>query len=301
VPLCCLCSQCTSEGQCDQSEVGRCLWLRNESSPLKGVCQGPNDELTLLTANCPCGDDDRKKESLDGRLMGSECPYYNDLATLFLGDREGVISQLMRMRGHTYNATLLKNSAEQCSPDFEREEAGVLGPRFTERSLVLFLLLNFCCLILAFGISVPSGLFMPSIMTGAAFGGLLGIQLRKFVLAHNTDCWIMAVEDFDHHLVPGLYALVGSAAMLAGVFRSSISLAVILLEGTGQIQYLLPILLTIGVAKITADIFVDGLNEVQLDLKEMPFLHREPARDMVRQIKPQSPLAAACTFSITSH
>jgi H+/Cl- antiporter ClcA len=111
----------------------------------------------------------------------------------------------------------------------------------------------------------------------------------------------MAVEDFDHHLVPGLYALVGSAAMLAGVFRSSISLAVILLEGTGQIQYLLPILLTIGVAKITADIFVDGLNEVQLDLKEMPFLHREPARDMVRQIKPQSPLAAAGTFSITSH
>jgi len=217
--------------------------------------------------------------------MGSECPYYNDLATLFLGDREGVISQLMRMRGHTYNATLLKNSAEQCSPDFEREEAGVLGPRFTERSLVLFLLLNFCCLILAFGISVPSGLFMPSIMTGAAFGGLLGIQLRKFVLAHNTDCWIMAVEDFDHHLVPGLYALVGSAAMLAGVFRSSISLAVILLEGTGQIQYLLPILLTIGVAKITADIFVDGLNEVQLDLKEMPFLHREPARDMVCQIR----------------
>eukprot|EP01043_Picozoa_sp_COSAG02_P021455 COSAG02_NODE_1090_length_14647_cov_122.569425_5_plen_167_part_00 len=157
----------------------------------------------------------------------------------------------MRMRGHTFNSTLL--SGDQCSPDFERGyTAGVTGPRFTERSLVLFLLLNFCCLILAFGISVPSGLFMPSIMTGAAFGGLLGIQLRKFVLMNNTDCWIMAVEDFNHHLVPGLYALVGSAAMLAGVFRSSISLAVILLEGTGQIQYLLPILLTIGVAKITA-------------------------------------------------
>jgi H+/Cl- antiporter ClcA len=43
--------------------------------------------------------------------------------------------------------------------------------------------------------------------------------------------------------------------MRTGVFRSSISLAVILLEGTGQIQYLLPILLTIGVAKITADLF----------------------------------------------
>ena len=298
------CSRCNSEGPCEQSEVGRCLWVRNESSPLQGICEGPNDELTLLTANCPC---DAKRAAMpiskeDGRIMGSECPYYNDLATLFLGDREGVISQLMRMRGHTYNSTRFKDTPEwqdQCSPDFEKEEEGVIGPRFTERSLVLFLLLNFCCLVLAFGISVPSGLFMPSIMTGAAFGGLIGIQLRKFVLAHNDDCWIMAVEDFDHHLVPGLCkspsqsaiacvtfgqilrdcwcvsdALVGSAAMLAGVFRSSISLAVILLEGTGQIQYLLPILLTIGVAKITADIFVDGLNEVQLDLKEMPFLHR---------------------------
>jgi chloride channel 7 len=51
--------------------------------------------------------------------------------------------------------------------------------------------------------------------------------------------------------------------MLAGVFRSTISLTVILLEGTGQIQYLLPIILTIGVSKITADRFGDGLNEVR--------------------------------------
>ena len=32
--------------------------------------------------------------------------------------------------------------------------------------------------------------------------------------------------------------------MLAGVFRSSIALAVVLLEGTGQTRYLLPILIT---------------------------------------------------------
>ena len=303
------CSRCTHGLECEKSDVGRCLWVRDtnqsETSLLHGKCVGPNNELTLLTGNCPCPEA-RWDRATGDRVMGAECPAYNDLATLFLGDREGVISQLMRMRGHTFNASSFRNSDRQCNPSFEEKEEGVLGPRFTERSLVLFLLLNFLCLVLAFGISVPSGLFMPSIMTGAAFGGLIGIQLRKFVLANNHDCWLMALDDFDHHLVPGLYALVGtsanapsllcvqwflhrlrercggagSAAMLAGVFRSSISLAVILLEGTGQIQYLLPILLTLGIAKITADIFVDGLNEVQLDLKEMPFLHREPAQDM---------------------
>ena len=35
------------------------------------------------------------------------------------------------------------------------------------------------------------------------------------------------------------------------------------------------------IARSVQDIFVDGLNEVQLDLKDMPFLHREPSRSMV--------------------
>lgn len=40
------------------------------------------------------------------------------------------------------------------------------------------------------------------------------------------------------------------------------------------------------VACCVQDIFVDGLNEVQLDLKEMPFLHREPSRTMVSLYHP---------------
>lgn len=74
--LCCTPAQCTTEGHCDQSEVGRCLWLRNASSPMKGVCKGPNDELTLLTSNCPCGRaSDRHYETESGQLTGSSCPF----------------------------------------------------------------------------------------------------------------------------------------------------------------------------------------------------------------------------------
>eukprot|EP01043_Picozoa_sp_COSAG02_P021454 COSAG02_NODE_1090_length_14647_cov_122.569425_4_plen_93_part_00 len=43
---------------------------------MKGVCQGPNDELTLLTSNCPCGRErDRQYETDSGQLTGSACPY----------------------------------------------------------------------------------------------------------------------------------------------------------------------------------------------------------------------------------
>jgi chloride channel 7 len=240
---------------CELSHVGRCIWdeasSRNGNNSGDGTCFGPTDTATLLTANCPS---DR----------------YNDLATLFLASREGVISKLMRMRV----AVGSDCAAARGLP----HPADEMGAAFSQESLAIFLVLNFLCILLSFGISVPSGLFMPSIMTGATFGALIGTQMRRFVV-HITD-YDICDDYFETHVQPGLYALVGAAAMLAGVFRSSISLAVILLEGTGQIQFLLPILLTIGVAKITADVFVEGLNEVQLHMKEMPFLHHEPSHGM---------------------
>lgn len=48
---------------------------------------------------------------------------------------------------------------------------------------------------------------------------------------------------------PGLYALMGAVAFLGGVMRSSVSLVVIILEGTGTIQFLLPIILAITISK----------------------------------------------------
>jgi len=70
--------------------------------------------------------------------------------------------------------------------------------------------------------------------------------------------------------------------MLSGVFRSSISLAVIILEGTGNIQFLLPIILAIATAKITADRFIEGLNEESLELMTLtPFLRQEPSHAML--------------------
>jgi hypothetical protein len=142
---------------CEQSEVGRCVWEEKNTGYLKpqpgkqhesaeGQCFGPSDVMTLLKANCPNGT-------------------YNDLATLFLADREGVISKLMRMKIHPHTF---------CTPTIPNTD-----PTFSEPSLVLFLLGNFGCILLSFGLAVPSGLFMPSIMTGATFGALLGTQMRK--------------------------------------------------------------------------------------------------------------------------
>lgn len=66
--------------------------------------------------------------------------------------------------------------------------------------------------------------------------------------------------------------------MLAGVFRSSISLVVIMLEGTGHMGYLVPLLVGVAVANLTGN-FINGdsFYENQLRAKGVPFLHHHDA------------------------
>ncbi len=52
---------------------------------------------------------------------------------------------------------------------------------------------------------------------------------------------------FLSNLYPGTYALIGAASFLGGVVRMTISLTVILIESTNQIDYGLPIMLTLMV------------------------------------------------------
>jgi chloride channel 3/4/5 len=87
--------------------------------------------------------------------------------------------------------------------------------------------------IITFGIKVPSGVIIPALDAGALFGRLVGQLIPS--------------------ISPGIFAMVGAAAFLAGVSRMTISLAVIMFELTGQLSYVVPHMLAILVAKWTAD------------------------------------------------
>ena len=72
---------------------------------------------------------------------------------------------------------------------------------------------------------MPSGLFVPSLLSGAAFGRLCGNLLHR-------------VDHFnDNFADAGTYALIGAVAALGGMARMTISLTVIMLEATGDMQY----------------------------------------------------------------
>ncbi|XP_076266444.1 chloride channel protein 7 isoform X2 [Rhynchophorus ferrugineus] len=75
---------------------------------------------------------------------------------------------------------------------------------------------------------------------------------------------------------PGKYALIGAAAQLGGVVRMTISLTVILMECTGNITFILPLIVTLIAAKWTGDFFNEGIYDTLIQLSGAPLLSWEP-------------------------
>ena len=89
--------------------------------------------------------------------------------------------------------------------------------------------------IITFGCKVPSGIIIPALDAGAFFGRLIGQ-------------WISTIS-------PGIFAMVGAAAFLAGISRMTISLCVIMFEVSNTVR--LPgLLLTSDTAHWRAGMYV---------------------------------------------
>jgi CIC family chloride channel protein len=103
--------------------------------------------------------------------------------------------------------------------------------------LVTLLLLRPLSTILCLGSGVPGGLFTPSLALGALLGGVLGLAWS----------WVWPGTP------PGLYAVLGAAAVLAATTHGPISAVVLLMELTGRDRsFVLPLLLIVVTATVVA-------------------------------------------------
>ena len=144
-----------------------------------------------------------------------------------------------------------------------RETGETDSSTFSSAALFLFFIPYITLACVVYGIAVPSGLFVPSLLAGAAFGRLFGHLLHK--LDHTSGTFADS----------GTYALMGSAAVLGGMARMTISLTVILLEATGNMQYVLPLMMTLMAARFTGNAFNEGIYDINIHLKHIPFLEPE--------------------------
>ena len=109
---------------------------------------------------------------------------------------------------------------------------------------------------ITFGIKVPAGIYVPSMVVGGMLGRIVGHLVQYLALTY-PDSAIFGSCPTDGGLescvTPGVYALVAAGATMCGVTRLSVTLVVILFELTGSLDHVLPFSLSVLVAKWTAD------------------------------------------------
>eukprot|EP00392_Amoebophrya_sp_AT5.2_P016780 g17076.t1 len=172
---------------------------------------------------------------------------------------------------------------------------------------------------LAAACPVPAGVFTPVFVLGAAVGRVFGEYLEYFVSATEQAKYDSAGGIiFDagrlfgeavvplvggtgtgtgspsavQRIEPALYAVVGATCLTAGVTRM-VSVILIVSELTGQVNHLLPMLLAVCAAIITASAAKNSIFDVIIHLRNMRFFpylrdlrayHELNARDVCRVV-----------------
>ncbi|GAB2289171.1 hypothetical protein Dimus_023474 [Dionaea muscipula] len=171
-----------------------------------------------------------------GNYKKFQCPpdHYNDLASLIFNTNDDAIRNLFSENTDT---------------------------EFHGSTMLIFFTTCFFLSIISYGIVVPAGLFVPIIVTGAAYGRYVGMVLGSRSSMDN-----------------GLFAVLGAASLLGGSMRSTVSVGVILLELTNNLLLLPLVMLVLLVSKAVADAFNGSIYDIIMKLKGFPYLetHVEP-------------------------
>ncbi|KAJ1623802.1 chloride channel [Pavlovales sp. CCMP2436] len=124
-------------------------------------------------------------------------------------------------------------------------------------NLLIFFVVRFSFTCVGITLPMPAGVFAPSLCAGAGLGRMVGEVVKYMLPEHDTS--------------PGGYAVLGAAAMAAGVTHT-ISSAVLMFELTGGMKHALPMLLTVVVSYMTSRALGDSIFDSILMMKKLPYL-----------------------------
>ena len=180
----------------------------------------------------------KQENDLLDHLVQFTCPSgrYNQLASLYFTSDDMAMRQLFHFR----------------EVDGEGLNSLTSGP------LILYFVPYFFMAAITAGSMCPAGLFVPTLLSGAAYGRLIGHWMNLLFPGHVGDA--------------GTYALIGAASILGGNARMTIAGCVIVLEACGNITYLLPLMLTFAACRYTGNAINEPMYDMQIHLKSIPFL-----------------------------
>jgi len=150
--------------------------------------------------------------------------------------------------------------------------------------LMLFFMANLVLGALSLTVAVPCGCILPLLAGGASFGRMVG-EIVQLAVPHQNS-------------LPAGYALVGAAAFTAGATRT-VSIAVICLELTGQMEFLIPVFVGVFAACITGSRYSLSIYDSILRSRKLPYLPNVTLKpdSIVSEImtKDVSVLSKSCT------
>eukprot|EP00466_Bigelowiella_natans_P020781 jgi/Bigna1/41319/e_gw1.51.102.1 len=189
-------------------------------------------------------------------------------------------SNVFAAEGQTFLLEHLFNHCTELKSSLDDKQTDALCTTDGTRKWKMILLLlaagvgRYILTIVTFGSQVPSGLFMPTLVVGACVGRALGWMVESWHLSvgdvypfegciGRTDC-----------IFPSLYAVAGSAAFLGGATRLTVSLSVIMLELTGGLDYIVPLMVAVVPAKWVGDAFgKEGIFDKLISLQGYPHIN----------------------------
>jgi chloride channel 3/4/5 len=165
------------------------------------------------------------------------------------------------MNGYTNmgGTELVYNFFAMCHPGSPNTHAGlcVLDPGehtfHVMRMILVAMVVKAALTVVTFGIKVPAGIFIPTLGVGACAGRIVGLAVQYAQWRWPSAAVFSPCKGNTLCVIPGLYAMVGAAATLSGVTRTTVSLAVIMFELTDTLTYAVPVMLAVLVAKTVAD------------------------------------------------
>lgn len=135
-------------------------------------------------------------------------------------------------------------------------------PDLTKTQMFVIGALWYFWTITTYGVSVPSGLFLPGMIVGCALGDLYNSII--------VDNGIVDPKHSGDHRVT--YVILGMGAMLAGYTRMTYSLVVITMETSQNVNIFIPVVIAVGASNFMGDLCNRSLYEKAVRAKQMPIL-----------------------------
>lgn len=157
-------------------------------------------------------------------------------------------------------------------------------------SLSFALLVKIVLTFVTFGLKVPCGIYVPSMVVGALFGRIFAMSIQWISLWANSGneslgdgvgayvfelltCGSTLVSTSTNCIDLGIYSMISAGAFMAGATRMNITIVVIMFELTSSYTYVLPIAIAISVANWSGGLLEkNSIYESVLINNDYPFM-----------------------------